>query len=1206
MNATPLRPDERDARVAPADATAARPSDETALLEAVGDGVVVLRQDTDGLVVEWSSERFRALIGRDSLPAGTPASFLSCPINRRTLAAVPCTDALPPKAWLDVSRPDGRRVSIDATCRPIAGARYVLTCTQRDEEDPVAAFTEGAGIAFFSIDVAGKRLEANDALYAMLGRDGEAERRRPDEERWAIVHPDDVPAVRADFHRLAADPSSRSDSEFRLAAADGNWLWVLQRSRVVAFDAAGRAARISGIVIDVDRRKRAERGLAQSESRYRTLVGMTPGLLHESEYDSSGRYVVRWASDGLMRLLGWSIDELNARGAWPGILHPADRADADARRARILSGSQERAELRLLTKSGKYVWVTSVSCPLQDPETGRISSLLGAMYDVTHLKETESALRESEERFRLAAEAVNGIIYDWDARTGVVTRSRGMQEVLGYAPDALPPTRDAWRALIHRDDVRVFAGSADAGRSASRLSDARYRIRHAAGHWVDVWDRSKTLYDDAGRMIRIVGCSVDVTPLRRFERMLDEAEAIAHVGSWEVDVATERVSWSPETFRIHELPVGSAPPTLQDAVSFYAPEYRDAIRSAVDRGLTTGAPWELDLEIVTARGHRRWVRASGRAETVDGRVVRLYGALLDIDTLKRTQLQLQQQGDWLRMSIDASNLAAWRWFPATDECVIEYRSGSMHGATELSSLAAWLSVVDPADRARVGAALTRTARDGTPTNEEYRVHEPGGLRWLVTRATRAEGAHGVVVTGTTQDITARRAADERVRASEALLRSITDIAPDFISVVGADLRLRFVNRALGDVAAEEAVGRPVAEFVIGDDDPMLDVLRRVLATGEPARYESCGLIRDATVHYEHRATALRHGDAVEAVVVYSTNVTARLEAERRLRTQASVLATMREGVVVVDAGGGVHLTNPAFDRMFGHEPGAPDGRSIAEVVGSHAPWPDDDRASFEFVGRRADGTRVEAAAVASRLQLGGEAYAVYVVQDVTERRALERELLEISNREQRRIGSDLHDGLGQELTGVALMLRGLASRVKRGQPATTGDLDELVALVNGAIESTRSLARGLSPVELERGGLVFALRSLCVRARELYGLDVRFRSRVWPELALDAAATTHLYRIAQEALTNAARHAQASHVAVTLNVRGTAVTLTVADDGRGMPQEHGTGMGLKIMRYRAQMMGGEVCVGASDPQGTRVTCRVRQPPPVRIDEAATA
>jgi PAS domain S-box-containing protein len=938
----------------------------TDLLEAVGDGVVLLRRGAESLLVEWSTRRFRELVGRDELPPGTPATFLECPVNRRTLGEVPCTDALPPKAWLVVRRPDGRRLAVDANCQPLPGDRYLVTCTCRDESDPLVAFTEGARIAFFTIDVAAKRLDANDAFYALLGRDPERERARPIEERWALIHPDDLETCRAEFLKLVEEPGGRTDCELRLAMADGSWLWVLQRSRAVAVDLNGRTARISGIVVDVDRRKRAERGLAQSEARYRTIAALTPGLVYEADYGDNGRFTLRWANEGLQTLLGWTLDEVNARGAWDGLLHPDDRTGGAARRAQIFGGDQTRAEVRVLTRAGTYVWVSAFSCPLRDPETGRIASMLGAMFDVTHLKETETALRASEERFRLAAEAFNGIIYDADVRTGHVTRSRGLMEVLGYAPEQLAPTREAWQALMHPDDVARTIPSPWRDDGATDTFDVRYRVRHADGRWVEVWDRSLAVRDSTGAIVRVVGCGIDVTQERRFERMLNQAEAVAHVGSWEVDVATRRILWSPETFRIHELDPDAPQPTIDEAIAYYAPEHRATIQAAVDAGFANGEPWELELQIVTARGRRRWVRASGRVERIDGRAVRLFGAFLDIDTLKRTQLQLQEQGDWLRMSIDASNMAAWRWYPETDECVIQYRSGAAGTGFGSRTIHEWLAIVDAADRERVAAALARTAADGTPTHEEFLVQRSGGrMHWLVARATRSELQGSVVVTGMTHD--------------------------------------------------------------------------------------------------------------------------------------------------------------------------------------------------------------------------------------VTERRVLERELLEISNREQRRIGSDLHDGLGQELTGVALMLRGLASRVGRGQPATPADLDELVGLVNGAIESTRALARGLSPVDPESGGLVFALRALAARARELYGLDVRFRSRVWPEITLDSAAKTHLYRIAQEALTNAARHAQAAHVAISLSARGESVTLSISDDGCGMSKGATDGMGLRIMRYRARMIGGEVTISAADPQGTRVCCRVRQP-----------
>ena len=120
------------------------------------------------------------------------------------------------------------------------------------------------------------------------------------------------------------------------------------------------------------------------------------------------------------------------------------------------------------------------------------------------------------------------------------------------------------------------------------------------------------------------------------------------------------------------------------------------------------------------------------------------------------------------------------------------------------------------------------------------------------------------------------------------------------------------------------------------------------------------------------------------------------------------------------------------------------------------------------------------------------------VRNITERKRLEQEILEVSSRERQTIGRDLHDGLGQELTGVALMLRGLATRIQREAPAAVDYVNEIVGLVNQSIETARSLARGLLPVRTDTGGLPFALRALAARSRDLYGLEVNFRAEVWP------------------------------------------------------------------------------------------------------------
>jgi PAS domain S-box-containing protein len=218
-------------------------------------------------------------------------------------------------------------------------------------------------------------------------------------------------------------------------------------------------------------------------------------------------------------------------------------------------------------------------------------------------------------------------------------------------------------------------------------------------------------------------------------------------------------------------------------------------------------------------------------------------------------------------------------------------------------------------------------------------------------------------------------------------------------------------------------------------------------------------------------------------------------------------------------------------------------------------------------------------------------------RDITERKRLEQEILDVSGRERQSIGRDLHDGLGQELTGVALMLRGLAGRVRQRSPELVDSVNEIVGLVNQSIENARSLARGLLPVRTETGGLVFALRELASRSRDLYGLEVNFRAEVWPKLTLDETDASHLYRIAQEALTNSARHGHATLVDIFLLATRNTFLLCITDDGEGfrVPTSPYTGMGLKIMKYRAGMIGAKFEIAPNEPRGTVVRVSGEQP-----------
>jgi signal transduction histidine kinase len=159
-------------------------------------------------------------------------------------------------------------------------------------------------------------------------------------------------------------------------------------------------------------------------------------------------------------------------------------------------------------------------------------------------------------------------------------------------------------------------------------------------------------------------------------------------------------------------------------------------------------------------------------------------------------------------------------------------------------------------------------------------------------------------------------------------------------------------------------------------------------------------------------------------------------------------------------------------------------------------------------------------------------------------------------------------------------------------PPILPEIEGTTRLVNNAIESTRALARGLSPVNLERGGLQDALEGLSMHATELYGVPTVFTHRLAGQSALGAELANHLYRIAQEAVRNAVRHGKARSIRLHLTTARAKVRLSITDDGVGMPPDalDASGMGLKIMCYRARMLGGDVSFEEAQPSGTKVVC----------------
>lgn len=887
---------------------------------------------------------------------------------------------------------------------------------------------------------------------------------------WELVNPDDQAGVRAWLIQIAGSPAGQVfENEYRIRRRDGQWRWVHVKAANLLADPI-----VHGIVLhvaDCTERRVAQMLLSQvQESLQLAVEGARIGFWEytpaDDRFTASGEY---------HRLRG--VDRLEsppADGDFWAALHPADAAATRSELEKVMDGSREMwdSEYRLRGAGSAWIWVQQRGRVVARDATGAPVRLAGILFDIDRRKRAELELRATDERFRLAAVASRGHIYEFDVTTGAVTRWHGTAQLLGIAPEQMAPNAEAWIARVHPEDREIARHQERWPVSSEGAFEAYYRVKHALGHYIDVWDRAVWMPTDDPAERRMLGTVFDVSAQRRVERLLANAESVARVGSWDFDTVTGELRWSRETYVLHGVTPESYVPSQDTYGQFLSEQSFQLLSSHNAACIREGGSYELDLQIVPVTGRKLWVRIVAVAETVDGVVRRLVGAVQDIDALKRRGIRLQRQSQWLTLALTTNSLTTWRWYPDSDDFVLDHRSedefATMPTRQPLSEWLAWLA---PDSREPLRRALAATAATGEPVDVECRVDREEGARLVAIRAERVISPDGTALIGTLRDVTADRAA------------------------------------------------------------------------------------------------------------------------ERYLRTQAEVLANLSEGVCVVGPDNAVRLTNQAFDRMLGMRPGEPVGRLLGELID----LTEKAQAVDDIEVQRVDGSRFSAAIAHNRLLLDGEALRIVIVHDITDRKQLQEELLETANREQRRIGSDLHDGLGQELTGIALLLRGLEERSARGGTLVPADIAEIVGLVNQAIQSTRMLARGLSPVEIERGGLGYALRALVARARDLYGLDIRFHSRGSQPITLDAAAKTHLYRIAQEALTNAARHARASRVIVRLRVEGQRVSLSIADDGVGLDPSADGGMGLKIMRYRAALVGATLKFSVGRPGGTRIYCTLEQP-----------
>jgi PAS domain S-box-containing protein len=395
----------------------------------------------------------------------------------------------------------------------------------RDSEQRFRRLVESNmfGVAFG--DFSGGIHYANDYFLNMIGYT--REEIEAGQVRWTDLTPDEFLPLDAQAMAELRTNGVATFFEKEYIRKDGTHVPILLGSALVR-EPYDQEQEIIGFLLDLTEQRQAEKALSRSEARLQ--LALTAGQMGTWDWNLHTNKIV-W-SEGHFRLLG--IESYNQEPTyelWASRVHPDDLPMI----REILGQSRQtndeyQVEYRVIHDDGSIRWINAKGLFYLDANEEPYR-MLGIAADITARKKVEIALRKSEERFRFATRAVNGIIYDLDVETGYVYRSEGLYQLIGIHSEAASPIATWWAQRIHPEDQSVvdfdwnsivINGSNDTGDMPPDYYSVEYRVRHADGHWVDVWDRGYLIRDEEGHVIRVVGSTVDISDRIQIERTREQ------------------------------------------------------------------------------------------------------------------------------------------------------------------------------------------------------------------------------------------------------------------------------------------------------------------------------------------------------------------------------------------------------------------------------------------------------------------------------------------------------------------------------------------------------------------------------------------------------------------------------------------------------------------------------------------------------------
>jgi PAS domain S-box-containing protein len=538
------------------------------------------------------------------------------------------------------------------------------------------------------------------------------------------------------------------------------------------------------LAVLVEEQKRAQEVLRESEQRFRLVANTAPVMIWMTGPDTHCTFLNQTWLD----FTGRSV-ETEFASSWAEGIHPEDfQRSLDTYNEAFDRRQPFRVENRLRRYDGEYRWVLDVGVPRLNMD-GSFAGYIGSAVDVTDLKRTEEALRKSEERFRMAAQAGKMFAYEWDAATDKIVRSEGVAQILGVDEGSLITGQRILTMVPPQDRERLIAAVAKLSPEEPSLQIS-YRMVRSDGTVIWVERNSRAYFDEQGRMLRMIGMVADITERKLAERELTLAnerlrlamEAVKSVG-WDRDVKSGRDTLFGDLQGMFGIPSEVYDGRVEDFHRFLHPEDRRRVLQAIDDAMESKKPYVAEFRILRPDGIVRWVGARGKFYySPEGEPERMLGMSIDITERKLADEALRESEVRLRLAVHAGKMYAFEWDVATDVIIRSEEATHIPGLSgePIRLTKKQLSArVHPEDRATFNNVIAECTPESPDHQISFRLlRRDGSVVWFerTGHAFFDEQGRMVRMIGMVADVTERKVAEEALRQKEAELSEAQRLA----------------------------------------------------------------------------------------------------------------------------------------------------------------------------------------------------------------------------------------------------------------------------------------------------------------------------------------------------------------------------------------------------------------------------------------------